>query len=364
MGDGGVEHIGVFVLPLGGEIAPDTPAAIDDIGCARTRLEGREARERRGGEALLPLVFGQVEPRVRQRLVVGPRRVLRIGRAAGGVGVGDLRDPLARRLLGPRVEHERRVADIVEKRVELVVEERQPVFEADRAAPLADGGVEIVGGGRGAEFKRIGLTEAADRVGREPRLAHRHEVERAQLSDAALRLGVEGADRFQRIAEKIEPDRRGGAGRIEIENAAARRIVADVAHRARAAVAVRFEPERQIVHAHAVARRGRKGGGSDVAQRRNALRQRADGADQNARPLDRAAGPRKPRERRHALGRNRRVRRHPVVGLAVPGRQVERLDLGRGEAERIDEGLRPHAVTGDEDERDRARFALSPPARG
>ena len=71
--------------------------------------------------------------------------------------------PLACRVLGARVEHEGRVADIVEQRVELVVEQRQPVFDADRAAPLADGGVKIVGGGRGAEFERIGLAEAADR---------------------------------------------------------------------------------------------------------------------------------------------------------------------------------------------------------
>ena len=63
MGDGGVEHIGVLVLPLGREIAPDTPAAIDDIGRARARLEGRQPRERRGGEPLLPFVLGQIEPR-------------------------------------------------------------------------------------------------------------------------------------------------------------------------------------------------------------------------------------------------------------------------------------------------------------
>ncbi len=36
---------------------------------------------------------------------------------------------------------------------------------------------------------------------------------------------------------------------------------------------------------------------------------------------------------------------------------MQRLDLGRGEGERVDEGLRAHAVAGDEDERRRARLA-------
>ena len=68
--------------------------------------------------------------------------------------------------------------------------------------------------------------------------------------------------------------------------------------------------------------------------------------DEDARPLDRAAGAREPRERGHAFGRNGGVRRHPVVGLAVPRRQIERFDLGRGEAERVDEGSAPSRCRG------------------
>ena len=95
-----VEHIGVLVLPLGGKIAPDPAAAVDDIRRAGLRLEGRQPRQRRAVEPLIPFVLSEIEPAVRQRLIVGLGRVLRIGRAARGIGVGDLRDALACRLLG------------------------------------------------------------------------------------------------------------------------------------------------------------------------------------------------------------------------------------------------------------------------
>ena len=58
----------------------------------------------------------------------------------------------------------------------------------------------------------------------------------------ALRFRIEGADRFQRVAEKIEPDGGLGAGREQIEDAAAHGIFTVFAHRARAHEAVRFQP--------------------------------------------------------------------------------------------------------------------------
>ena len=76
----------------------------------------------------------------------------------------------------------------------------------------------------------------------------------------ALGLRIEGADRFERVAEEVEPDRRRGARRVEIENAAARGVVANVAHRAGAGVAIGLEPMREVLHPHAVAGRGREGG--------------------------------------------------------------------------------------------------------
>ena len=57
-----------------------------------------------------------------------------------------------------------------------------------------------------------------------------HQVKRAQLAGRALRFGIKGADRFQRVAKKIEPEGLGHSRRKEIEDAAAHGIFARVAH--------------------------------------------------------------------------------------------------------------------------------------
>ena len=231
------------------------------------------------------------------------------------------------------------------------------MLEADGATAFTHRRVEVIARRWRAEFGGVSLAEALDRFGREPRFAHRHEVERAQLRGRALRLRIEGADQFQRVAEKIEANRRRSARRIKVEDASARRVIADVAHRAGARIAIRLEPAREVFHAHAIAGRGRESCGFQIGERRRALRQRADRAHENARPLDRAAALGEPRQHGHALGRNRSVGGDAVIGLAVPRREMQGFDLGGGEGKRVDDVLRPHAVSRHDDERDGARFA-------
>ena len=90
------------------------------------------------------------------------------------------------------------------------------MFDADGAAAFADGRVKVVAWSGRPEFGRVALAEALDRVSREPRFAHRHEIKRTQLRGRALGLGIESADQFERIAEEIETDRRCGARRIKV----------------------------------------------------------------------------------------------------------------------------------------------------
>jgi hypothetical protein len=52
MANRGVEDVDVFVQPLGGEIASDPAAAVDDVRGARRSLERRQASERRAREPL------------------------------------------------------------------------------------------------------------------------------------------------------------------------------------------------------------------------------------------------------------------------------------------------------------------------
>ena len=250
-----VEHVGVGLAALGDEIVAGMRADLDDVGGAFRRGERRQPRQRGAIEPLAPFGFGEIKPLRRQRL---------IGRAAAGlidrvlarlIIVGDLRQPLVRGFLGQRLDGDRRAVDIIEQRLQAVVEQRQPVLHAGGAAALAHRFVEHVVGRGGAEGRDIAGAEQPDGVGGELELGHRHEIERAQLVGGALRLRIEAADRFQRVAEEVEPHRLVHAGREQIDDAAAHRIVAGLAHGRGAVEAVELEPLGDAGHRQQIAGR-------------------------------------------------------------------------------------------------------------
>ena len=118
------------------------PMSMIDPPSVRHRKR-REPRHRHGAQPLAPFVFGEIQPVRRQRRV-GRAHVLRERLLAGLVIVGDLREPLARRLLVERLQDHRRAGHVVEQRVELVVEQRQPVLHAGMPAAFAHRLVEQV----------------------------------------------------------------------------------------------------------------------------------------------------------------------------------------------------------------------------
>ncbi|MET3869032.1 hypothetical protein ABIC20_006341 [Methylobacterium radiotolerans] len=340
----GVEHAGSLVGPLGGEASSGLGAAIDHGALGRFGLrEGRQPRHGGGGDPLLQLVRRQVEGAGRQGLVGGDAGLRRLHRAlAGLVIVLDEADPLGGGVLHLRIEDQRHAAEIVEQRVEVVVEQRHPVLEAGVAPPLAHGLVEPVVPGRRAEALDVVLAEAPDRLGGELDLAHRHQVEGAELTGGALRLRVEGADRFQRVAEEVEADRGRQARGRQVEDAAADRVLAGVAHRPGAQEAVGLDPGHHVVHCHDVADRRRERLLGDVGAGRDPLHQGVDGGAEDARPVLGRAGAGEAGERRHPGGGDGGGRRDPVVGLAVPGRQAHHVHLGRDEAQsRLERGRAP-----------------------
>ena len=168
----------------------------------------------------------------------------------------DLRETLARRRLGEWIEDQRSAGAIIEQCVELFVKQRQPMFETLMAAAFADGFVERVAARLRAEMRDIGLAEPSHRFARQLHFAHRHEIERAELAGRALRFGIEGADQFERIAEKIEAQGLRHSGRKKIEDAATHGIFASVAHARCPREAIGFEPVYQRVPIDHIARRG------------------------------------------------------------------------------------------------------------
>lgn len=65
---------------------------------------------------------------------------------------------------------------------------------------------------------------------------------------------------------------------------------------------------------------------------------------------------RQPRQRGEALRQDAAMRRHPVIGLAVPGRKLHHRQVGREEFQRAGQLLHTGTVAADHREADRRRF--------
>ena len=358
VGGDGVVQIAVGLGAFGGEIASLPRADLDDGAVAAFRHgERRHTGERHGPEPLRPFGFAEIEPVRRQRLVrrahgLGVERV-----APRLIIIGDLREPLLGRVLDQRIEHDGRTRRIIEQSIELLVEQREPMLHAGIAAALAHRFVQNVVRRGGAEFFRIALAEAADGFRRELELAHGHELERAQLPRTALGLRIEAADRFQRIAEEIEPHAELHAGSEQIDDAAAHRVFAGIAHRRSAGKAVELEPAHHAVHGEHIAGGGGERLSGDELARRHPLQRGVDGGEQDGSALPFRAG--EPRQSEHALRNRARVRRHPVVRQAVPRREFEHGDFRGEELERARELAHPRRIAADHDERSFRRIGAS-----
>jgi hypothetical protein len=185
-------------------------------------------------------------------------------------------------------------------------------------AAFADCFIKLVVALRRAELRDIAHAEAADRFGDELEFAHRHQIQRAHGHQRALRLGIEGPDRFQRVAEEVEPHGLVQARRKQIEDAAAHGIFAGLAHRRRHARNRWLQPRHHasmstwLPGAPKRLRLDQFGG-------RNALQQRIDGGEDDG--AVRLLCQRDHRRQRIEAPRGRvsRVRR----GQAIPCRQFQ-----------------------------------------
>ena len=269
------------------------------------------------------------------------RAALRERLLARFVIVLDLTQALAHGVLGERLQHDARARHIIEQGVKPVVEQRQPVLHSGVAPAFAHCFVEQVVGRRRAERLDIAETEALDRIGGELKFGDRHEIEPAQLIGGALALRIEAADRFQRVPEIIEPHRLGRARCVKVDDPAAHRIVARLAHCRCTHETVELEPLDDAIHGEYVAGRDGKRFLRDKIPRRDPLERGIDGGEENRRRLIllRAGNP---TEHGHALGDERGMRRNPVIGQAIPGGKLQRHDVRCEEAQCA--GERAHAL--------------------
>ena len=176
----------------------------------------------------------------------------------------------------------------------------------------------------------------------------------------ALRVGIEGPDRFQRIAEEIESDRI-AAGRIEIEDAAAHGILTGIGDGAGAHIAGDLQALDQRLHGQHIAQLKLEARGGDKVARRHLLQQRIEGGQHDKR-LDvacRAAGERG--KRGDAPGDGFAVGRHAVVRHPVPGRKDQHRHVGGEEAQRLFQSGKPVGIARDMQDRPATRVARNLP---
>ena len=123
-----------------------------------------------------------------------------VGRSGAALGerlpprfvvVLDLSEALVGGVFRQRLERDHRPRQIVEDRLQAVVEQRQPMLHAGVTAAFGHRLVEqVVGRGRTEGFD-IAEPEAPDGFGGQLELGDRNQVEGAQLVGGALALGVE-----------------------------------------------------------------------------------------------------------------------------------------------------------------------------
>ena len=128
------------------------------------------------------------------------------------VVVGDGLQPVVLRILRQMIERDHRVRQVVEQRIHMRVEQRQPVLHARIAAAGRHRLVKRVVALAWPEQLDIALAEMLDRPFPARQLADGQERDVLARGLGALRDGIELPDAFERIAEKVEAHGRAWPG--------------------------------------------------------------------------------------------------------------------------------------------------------
>ena len=343
-----VEQADVLLLPLRREVAPDPAAGIGHAGPRRLGQDDElqhPARRRR----VLPRVIVEVEQVRLGRLIDAVEARARLHRLQP-VLVGVLDQLRSREADGRRmvVEADRRLGQVVEERLEPLVEKRQPVFHALMLAACADRLVErIVGAGR-AEGGPVVLPEPGDRRLVEDDFRDGRELHDAQRLRRPLRGGVEPLCGLQSIAEEIEAHRPPLARQPDVDDASADRVVARLGDRRRLRKAHPGEERSQRRLVDPVPDPGGEGCLAQHLAGRNPL---GDGVQRGQEHKGTRHSLCEPRQRRHPVRRDIVVRRDAVVGQAIPRREGQHRHLRREERQGRLHRREPLVVAGDVDDR-------------
>ena len=197
----------------------------------------------------------------------------------------DQRQTLADRLLGQMVEADGGVRDVVEQRLEAIVEQWQPVLHAGIALAGADGLIERILRGRRAEHGHIAAAKRFSAAG--PKATSLIGIKVSRCTILPVRW-VSGSKALMCSSVSPKKSSRTGLerpGGIKVENAAAHGVLAGLHDRAGALETGKVEPLDQLVPVDALAGRDVLERPADELARRQPLQNRVDRGEHDRGPL-------------------------------------------------------------------------------
>ena len=239
------------------------------------------------------------------------------------------------------------VRQVVGKRLQPLMEQRQPVLDPGGAAARRHGLVNRVVGRHRAEGRAVAFAEARDALPGQHDLACRHEIEALQPVGAPLVHGVETADVLDLVPEQVDSKRGGPAGWKEVDQPAPDGVFAGLHHGFGALVAMPLQKGEQRFRVHKAAGLAGEPAARKAGPRRHALEEGVCGGQQDVGP--RPVGQR--RQGREALGHEVVARRAAVIGQAVPAREPQQRKPRREEAEALRHPRHLRIVARDVDDR-------------
>ena len=338
----------VFLLTFGREIASDASPRIDDTRAGRLR-QRRHRQDPAPGNSRVPSGVIEVHRLWRGRLVDGVDPALLLHRMAAGVaGILDEHPTGVARRIRLIVKADRSPGQIVKQRVEVFMEEAQPMLHSGYFLARADVLVERVVGSRSAKLDAVILTEAGDRGVIENDLGHRRQFHHVELFGGPLSCRIEPAGTVQNVSEEVEPYRSPLTGRIDVDDAAAHRVVTGLRHRGCLRKSHANKELPQAFFIDPVTDPRAKGGIFDDRPGRNLLRRGVQRRQQN-----KARWPVVDQHRQcgHARGLDLGVGRHAVVGQAIPAREIDDGHVRCKEPQGGAHGRQTLVVAGDMDDR-------------
>ena len=352
VGGDGLEHVLSGAGAHVGEVAARATLHVQGIGRTLGRGIGRQVETaRRGGQHAVPVRLGQVQALRRDRVVdhaalAGARQG---DVAAGGVVFLDLLPARGARGAGISVQGHDRLGRVRKQRIHAVMKQRQPMFHAGKGMAGGDRLVQRVLAPGRAEQLAITGAEPRDGLRIQRQFAHRLERSGIRLARGALADGIEQADGVHLVAEQVQPQGLRPAGREQVQQPAAHGVFARLHDLFGAHIAGAAQKAQQRLQVQALARADGKGGLGERLARGHALAGGIDRGDDQQRLGRRRVRRQRGQggERLNPAGENVGMGRHPVIGHAVPGRQVQHPQVGRHEAGCLHQHGQPHVVTRD-----------------